>query len=136
MYSYVLLLDIPNNFIGIIISLMLIPALYNLIFLSSMWDPYGKLSDLSVAVVNQDKSAQLNGKAIDVADNEAKLTVNKKGSYTITATAHDEAGNNSSVELHFNYGSKINWLLIAIIGGGVLLIAIILLLLLRRRKDS
>lgn len=35
-------------FIGIIISLMLIPALYNLIFLSSMWDPYGKLTDLSV----------------------------------------------------------------------------------------
>ena len=53
-------------FIGIIISLMLIPALYNLIFLSSMWDPYGKLSDLSVAVVNQDKSAQLNGKAINL----------------------------------------------------------------------
>ena len=53
-------------FIGIIISLMLIPALYNLIFLSSMWDPYGKLTDLSVAVVNQDKSAQLNGKAINL----------------------------------------------------------------------
>lgn len=96
-------------------------------------------TDIAVSVqLDEDTldTVQLNGKAIDVADNEAKLTVNKKGSYTITATAHDEAGNNSSVELHFNYGSKINWLLIAIIGGGVLLIAIILLLLLRRRKDS
>lgn len=53
-------------FIGIIISLMLIPALYNLIFLSSMWDPYGKLSDLSVAVVNQDKTAQINGKSVNL----------------------------------------------------------------------
>lgn len=53
-------------FIGIIIALMLIPALYNLIFLSSMWDPYGKVSDLSVAVVNQDKSAKMNGKVINL----------------------------------------------------------------------
>lgn len=53
-------------FIAIIISVILIPALYNLIFLSSMWDPYGKLSDLSVAVVNQDKAAQINGKSINL----------------------------------------------------------------------
>lgn len=53
-------------FVGIIIVLMLIPTLYNLIFLSSMWDPYAKLSDLSVAVVNQDKSTTINGKDINL----------------------------------------------------------------------
>ena len=39
----------------------LIPALYNIIFLSSMWDPYGQVSDLPVAVVNNDKEASYNG---------------------------------------------------------------------------
>ncbi|MDN6105503.1 MAG: YhgE/Pip domain-containing protein, partial [Lactococcus sp.] len=49
---------------------------YNLIFLSSMWDPYGKISDLPVAVVNQDQSAEINGKSVnlgkDLADEMAK----------------------------------------------------------------
>ncbi|MCJ1995852.1 YhgE/Pip domain-containing protein [Lactococcus piscium] len=63
-------------FIVIIIALMTIPALYNLIFLSSMWDPYGKISDLPVAVVNQDQPAEINGKSVnlgkDLADEMAK----------------------------------------------------------------
>ncbi|MDN5462567.1 MAG: YhgE/Pip domain-containing protein, partial [Lactococcus sp.] len=46
------------------------------IFLSSMWDPYGKISDLPVAVVNQDQSAEINGKSVnlgkDLADEMAK----------------------------------------------------------------
>ncbi len=29
-----------------------------------MWDPYGKLNDLPVAVVNLDKTSELNGKKI------------------------------------------------------------------------
>ena len=40
----------------------LVPAIYNYIFLGSMWDPYGKLNDLPVAVVNLDKTSELNGK--------------------------------------------------------------------------
>lgn len=55
-------------FIVIIVALATIPALYNLIFLSSMWDPYGKISDLPVAVVNEDKSATVNGKTVNLGD--------------------------------------------------------------------
>lgn len=44
--------------IVVMIGVALIPALYNVIFLSSMWDPYGKVSDLPVAVVNQDQPAR------------------------------------------------------------------------------
>lgn len=55
-------------FIVIIVALATIPALYNLIFLSSMWDPYGKISDLPVAVVNQDKSATINGKTVNLGN--------------------------------------------------------------------
>ena len=39
------------TFIIVMIGISLIPALYNIIFLSSMWDPYGKLSELPVAIV-------------------------------------------------------------------------------------
>lgn len=49
-------------FIIVIIALALVPAIYNYIFLGSMWDPYGKLNDLPVAVVNLDKTSELNGK--------------------------------------------------------------------------
>ena len=60
---------LKNKFlIVIIVALATIPALYNLIFLSSMWDPYGKISDLPVAVVNEDKSASINGKTVNLGD--------------------------------------------------------------------
>ena len=41
-------------FIIVMIGVSLIPGLYNVIFLSSMWNPYGKVSELPVAVVNKD----------------------------------------------------------------------------------
>ncbi|WP_334469050.1 hypothetical protein [Levilactobacillus sp. HBUAS67488] len=31
---------------------MLIPSIYAVTFLKSMWDPYGRLNDLPIAVVN------------------------------------------------------------------------------------
>lgn len=46
----------------------LVPAIYNYIFLGSMWDPYGKLNDLPVAVVNLDKTSELNGKKFKLGD--------------------------------------------------------------------
>lgn len=55
-------------FIVVIIALALIPALYNYVFLGSMWDPYGKLNELPVAVVNLDKSSELEGKKIEIGD--------------------------------------------------------------------
>ena len=62
-----------------IIGVSLIPALYNLIFLSSMWDPYGNVKNLPVAVVNKDKSASFQDKTLnighDMVDNMSK---NKK----------------------------------------------------------
>ena len=48
------------------VEVALIPALYNIIFLSSMWDPYGQVSDLPVAVVNKDQSATYNGQKMEI----------------------------------------------------------------------
>lgn len=50
------------------IGVALIPALYNLSFLGSMWDPYGNVENLPVAVVNEDKSATLNDKTLTIGD--------------------------------------------------------------------
>ena len=46
----------------ILFGISLIPSLYTVLFLSSMWDPYGKLAELPVAVVNQDKAVSYNEK--------------------------------------------------------------------------
>ena len=65
-------------FIIVIIGISLIPALYNIIFLSSMWDPYGQLSDLPVAVVNNDKEASYNGNSMSIGkDMVSNLKENK-----------------------------------------------------------
>lgn len=60
------------------IGISLIPDLYNIIFLSSMWDPYGQLSDLPVAVVNNDKEASYNGNTMAIGkDMVSSLKENK-----------------------------------------------------------
>lgn len=66
------------TFIIVMIGISLIPALYNIIFLSSMWDPYGQLSDLPVAVVNNDKEASYNGNTMALGkDMVSNLKENK-----------------------------------------------------------
>ena len=66
------------TFIIVMIGISLIPALYNIIFLSSMWDPYGQLSDLPVAVVNHDKEASYNGNSMSIGkDMVSNLKENK-----------------------------------------------------------
>ena len=66
------------TFIIVMIGISLVPALYNIIFLSSMWDPYGQLSDLPVAVVNNDKEASYNGNSMSIGkDMVSNLKENK-----------------------------------------------------------
>jgi putative membrane protein len=60
----------------VFIAILLIPAIYAGIFLSSMWDPYGEVEYLPVAVVNHDKSVEYNDSTLSVgkelADNLAE----------------------------------------------------------------
>ena len=56
------------TFIIVMIGISLIPALYNIIFLSSMWDPYGKLSELPVAIVNKDQAATYNDEKLTIGE--------------------------------------------------------------------
>ncbi|MDO5520469.1 MAG: YhgE/Pip domain-containing protein [bacterium] len=59
-----------NKFLCIVlIGIITIPTIYTTIFLGSMWDPYGEISNLPVAVVNKDKSVDYDGKTMDVGNN-------------------------------------------------------------------
>ncbi|MCH1983503.1 YhgE/Pip domain-containing protein [Ruminococcus sp. OA3] len=53
----------------VLIAIIAIPTIYTTLFLGSMWDPYGNLDKLPVAVVNNDQPAQYNGKTMDIGTN-------------------------------------------------------------------
>ena len=58
-----------NKFMYLVfVALVIIPTLYVSIFLSSMWDPYGKLEKLPVAVVNLDNPVLYEDKEFNVGD--------------------------------------------------------------------
>lgn len=58
--------------IVIVLAIILIPSIYAGFFLSSMWDPYGDLEYLPVAVVNKDKPVTYQGKELAVGDTLAE----------------------------------------------------------------
>ncbi|WP_129319685.1 YhgE/Pip family protein [Lacticaseibacillus chiayiensis] len=53
----------------VLIAIALIPAIYCFIYLSSMWDTYGKMDDLPVAIVNHDQSVTYHGNHITIGKN-------------------------------------------------------------------
>lgn len=58
-----------RHFNGIAMAaIVLIPTIYTTLFLGSMWDPYGNVDRLPVAVVNNDKSVDYEGKELAVGD--------------------------------------------------------------------
>ncbi len=50
----------------VVMAIIIIPVIYAGLFLKSMWDPYGSLDNLPVAVVNNDKSVEYEGKTLSV----------------------------------------------------------------------
>ena len=54
--------------IVVLFAIILIPSIYAGFFLASMWDPYGELDKLPVAVVNLDKPIEFNGSTLSVGD--------------------------------------------------------------------
>lgn len=75
------------------IGVALIPALYNLSFLGSMWDPYGNVDDLPVAVVNQDKSSTLNDQTLSIGDDMVdSMSKNKALDYHFVSAEKAEEG--------------------------------------------
>ncbi|WP_042349642.1 YhgE/Pip domain-containing protein [Bacillus massiliigorillae] len=55
-----------------IIAVMLIPVMYAGMFLWAFWDPYDKLEDLPVAIVNEDNGASFEGEELHLGDELVK----------------------------------------------------------------
>ena len=86
-----------RHFNGIAMAaIVLIPTIYTTLFLGSMWDPYGNVDQLPVAVVNNDKSVDYEGKELAVGDELV-----------------DKLRENDQLQIHFPYiiidtGRKVN----------------------------
>ncbi|GFH39753.1 YhgE/Pip domain-containing protein [Lactococcus insecticola] len=71
----------------------LLPAIYGVIFIGSMWDPYGKVSHLPVAIVNRDKPTIVGSAKVNLgADLVKNLKVDQALDYHFTSEKKAEAG--------------------------------------------
>lgn len=52
----------------VLVAIVAIPVIYAGFFLNSMWDPYGNIDQLPVAVVNNDKPVDYEGRTLKVGD--------------------------------------------------------------------
>lgn len=75
------------------IGVALVPALYNLSFLGSMWDPYGRVNDLPIAVVNQDKPAKMADESLTIGDDMVdNMSKNKELDYHFVSSKSAQKG--------------------------------------------
>lgn len=55
-----------NRFIRVsVIAIIIVPLLYSLLYLDAFWDPYARLSEMPVAVVNLDRGSSLDGENVN-----------------------------------------------------------------------
>lgn len=62
----------------VLLAIALIPAIYCYIYLSSMWNTYGKINQIPVNIVNEDKSVAFNGKRIAIGENLTRSLKDKE----------------------------------------------------------
>lgn len=82
----------PKVFVPVLVVLF-IPVLYSGMFLTAFWDPYSKMSELPVAVVNQDKGATFEDKTLTVGkDLIEELKKGKDFDWKFVSSAEAEQG--------------------------------------------
>ena len=52
----------------VVFAIMLIPSIYTVLFLGSMWDPYGNTGNLPVAIVNEDVPIVYDGRVVNIGE--------------------------------------------------------------------
>lgn len=80
--------------ITVVALISLIPALYAFLFLYAYWDPTSHLSDISVAVVNNDKGAVIDGESKNIGDS---LTEQLKSNTTVKWVFTDKSDADNGV---------------------------------------
>lgn len=66
-----------NRFIRVsVIAIIIVPLLYSLLYLDAFWDPYARIQDMTIAVINEDGGALLDGKEVNYGED---IVENLKG---------------------------------------------------------
>lgn len=60
------------------LALIFVPSLYVLIYVSSVWDPYGSLRQLPAALVNKDVPVERNGRHVALGEQVAKTLMQEQ----------------------------------------------------------
>lgn len=81
----------PKVIIPIFVVLF-IPVLYSGMFLTAFWDPYGKMNELPVAVVNEDAGAEYEGKSLQVGE-DLVAELKKNDDFSWRFVTREEADN-------------------------------------------
>ncbi|MFF4170298.1 YhgE/Pip family protein [Streptomyces sp. NPDC001744] len=55
-----------------LVAILLLPLLYGALYLYSFWDPYSRLDRIPVALVNEDRGATADGRAVNAGDELTK----------------------------------------------------------------
>ena len=77
----------------VVVAIILIPVIYAGLFLKSMWDPYGSVSNLPVAVVNNDQPVEYEGTTLQIgADMVDELKDNDSMAFNFVDAETAEAG--------------------------------------------
>lgn len=89
------LLDIVKNkkVLISVIGILFIPIMYSGMLVGAFWDPYGKTSDLPVAIVNEDTGGELDGKQLALGNGLVdNLKDNDKFKWAFVEKEEAEAG--------------------------------------------
>ncbi len=79
--------SLHKNFIAIVIILgvCILPSLYAWVNIKACWDPYENTSTIPIAVINNDRGANLKGKELNIGDEVVKnLKINDKIGWKFT----------------------------------------------------
>ncbi|QJD85328.1 YhgE/Pip domain-containing protein [Cohnella herbarum] len=76
-----------------VLAILTVPVMYCAMFLGAFWDPYGKMVDLPVAVVNSDQGTVYEGEEMHLGDEFAeKLKESNNFKYSFVDKAAAQAG--------------------------------------------
>lgn len=60
-----------------LVFVLLVPTIYGALYLSANWDPYGRMSSLPVAIVNEDRPVEVDGRTLDTGADVTRQLVDQ-----------------------------------------------------------
>ena len=60
------------------VALIFVPSLYVLIYVSSVWDPYGSLRQLPAALINEDQPVERNGRRVAIGEDVSRTLLREQ----------------------------------------------------------